>query len=121
MDRAQLIEAFAMKIDGNTYQTIADKFGTTRQNVQQSIIRNLADRAHKGLTECVYPALKKWMTENNVSSYALYGMIGFPKHGGATAAMKRRLVGKQPFKVDEAYKLVKITGVPFVELFKRGA
>ncbi len=35
MTREEKIEAFTMRLDGETYQEIADKFGVTRQYIHQ--------------------------------------------------------------------------------------
>ena len=37
MNREEKIKAFEMKLDGYTYEEIAEYFGTSKQNVQQAL------------------------------------------------------------------------------------
>lgn len=114
MTREQLIEAFTMKIDGYSYQFIADKFGCTKQNIQDVFMRYIKNNNFK----CAYPAIKKWMIENNVSLSEMYVLLGHNASNN-TQYVRKKLSGKQNFNGEEIDKLIYITGIPYEQLFKK--
>lgn len=72
MTREEKIEAFTMRLDGETYQEIADKFGVTRQYIHQMLGGDRRSKVALNDRGFIYPNLMKWMIENGVPIYELY-------------------------------------------------
>lgn len=53
---------------GLTYQAIADKYGVSRQAVQQVCAKN-CDAKFRGWdsSKCVYPNVRKWLNDNRIT------------------------------------------------------
>ena len=117
--KEQMLEIVQMRIDGYTYlQQIADKYGVTRQCIQQklSVIAGNAKPRPKGIDErVVYPNLAKWMLENRIPKYKLSEMVGMTTK--CTAGITMKLYGERDFSMSEIKKLLEITGQTFEYLF----
>lgn len=113
MTREQVIEAFTMRVDGETYQAIAAKFGLTREAVCQKLQRVVA--GHKAIERrCVYPGLVKWMREHNMNASELNRQAGICK---GAQAFYNRLYGHTGWGMDEIKKILNFTNMTFMEAF----
>lgn len=56
------VEAYRMLLNGSTYQEISDKFGVTRQRIQQ-LIPGLSAKRKNSIDSCVYKGISRWMQE----------------------------------------------------------
>lgn len=74
MTREQKIEAYTMRLDGYTLQEIADKFGVSKQRIHQIIPGSLATRGN--LERCIYPNIKAWLLEKEMSITSLSKLCG---------------------------------------------
>lgn len=117
MTREEKIKAFTMKLDGATYQQIANEFGVTKQCIQQMLIggkrRNTWSIEQKGF---IYPNLVNYMVRNN-----LHTVTAFKTHTGLNVAIHdliRRLQGNTPFKIDDIQKILSATGMSYEEAFQ---
>ncbi len=118
--KEQLLEIVQMRIDGYTLQQIADKYGVTRQCIQQklSVIAGNEKPRTKGIDEkIVFPNLAKWISENQVVKYKLYQMIGGSNNNKNTQIINKKLYGESEFSMSEIKKLLEITGQTFEYLF----
>lgn len=113
MTREDKIKAFAMRVDGHTFQEIADAFGVSRQNIQKVLAFAGAGRART--SQCLYPGIEKWMRENECTAYKLNKMMGlWPDR---TTNFYMRLNGRVRFTLDEIKVLLEVTGMTFDEAF----
>lgn len=116
--KEKILEMVQMRIDGYTLQQIADKYGVSKQCVQQqlSIIAGNASPRPKGIDEkIIYPNLAKWMADNRIPKYKLSEMIGLKSK--CTANIRFKLLGERDFSITEIKKLLEITGQTFEYLF----
>ena len=117
-NKDRLLEMIKMRLDGYTYQEIADKYGITRQCVQQSIVnfvekeRNVRKSA---LDRCIYPNIKKWMIDNDISMIKLSKICGRTEKN--TGAVRPKLNGEREFKISEIKAILKESGKTFEYMF----
>ena len=110
--RKRAMEMFEMRLDGATYQEIADKYGITRQCVHQILgytpkMFNLEFVAYKGL--------RKWMAENGIGVGSFQKIISPSSRANGRA--KEKLSGTTQFKLKEIIAIIKESGLTFEELF----
>lgn len=114
MTREEKIRAFAMRLDGMTFEEVAKEFGVTREYIRQ-ICYTPRKHSRRGKDFCcVYPGLKKWMREHQYSVSRLATEIGIQK---SSVAWTGKLSGKRNITVKEAKKILAITGLTFEETF----
>lgn len=113
MTREQVIEAFTMRVDGFTYQEIANKFGISRECVQQKLRREI--NGNKASSKnCIYPGLVNWMRGKGFSAFELNAKAGICKN---IQAFYNRLYGRTGWEMDEIKKILAFTGLTFDEAF----
>ena len=113
MTREQAIEAFTMRVDGYTYQEIANKFGISRECVQQKLRREI--NGNKSISKnCIYPGLVNWMRGKGFSAFELNKKAGICKN---IQAFYNRLYGRTGWEMDEIKKILAFTGLTFDEAF----
>lgn len=117
-NKDRLLEMIKMRIDGCTYQEIADKFGITRQCVHQSIANftRKEDCVRKSpIDRCIYPNLSKWMYENKINLVRLNKIIGRSLTNTKRTSQKMR--GESEFKISEIKSILKESGKTFEYMF----
>ena len=116
--RERIIDMVNMRSNGCTLQQIADKYGVSRQFVQQSIL-NFKKRDGKlreiPLYDCIYPNLKKWMIENEITLTELSEMVGL--NSASTNSITSRLNGVRDFKISEVKTILEESGKTFEYMF----
>lgn len=118
--KEQLLETVQMRLDGYTIQQIAEKYGVTKQCIQQklSVIANGYKPRPKGIDErIVYPNLAKWISDNRIVKYKLAQMIGSSKNNASSQNINKKLYGERDFSMSEIKKLLELTGQTFEYLF----
>lgn len=116
MTREEKIEAFAMRLDGETYQEIADKFGVTRQYIHQMLGGDRRSKVALNDRGFIYPNLMKWMIENGVPIYELYKKMGYKSSD--CSKIYQRLRGESRFTISDIRKILEITKLSFEECFE---
>jgi bacterioferritin-associated ferredoxin len=118
MTREQKIEAFTMKLDGKSYQAIADKFGVSKQCIQQMLIggtrRSTFSVQSRGF---IYPNLVEHMINKDihtVSAFAQY--LGINEK--CPDCLSKKLKGETGFDIGEIRKVLAKTGLTFDEAFQ---
>lgn len=114
----RLMDMLQMRLDGSTIQQIADKYGVTKQCVQQqlSIIAGNAKPRPRGIDErVIYPNLAKWIVDNRIAKYKLSEMIDMKSK--CTDSIRKKLYGERDFTITEIKKLIEITGYTFEYIF----
>lgn len=118
MTKEQKLEAYSMRLDGATFQQIADKFGVTKQFIQQSLFPsdNRKVRASNG-SMCIYAGLAQFIDDHHVTQRKLGKLLGIKYVESSTTRVRKRLTGKTPFTINEIYKILEFTGMTFEECF----
>ncbi len=76
MNNRDRAEAYFMRLEGSTYQEIADKFGVTKQHVQH-ILTGVCERSpRRGLDTVVFPSIRNYMEEKELTFAALSRLCG---------------------------------------------
>lgn len=117
--KERLMDMVRMRLDGYTLNEIAEKYGVSKQCVQQhlsALAGNQKPRPRGVDEKIIYPNLAKWITENRIAKYELSHMIGLAKNMN-TAQINKRLYGESEFSMTEIKKLLEITGKTFEYLF----
>ncbi len=105
--KEKLLDIVQMRIDGCTVQEIADKYGVSKQCIQQklSVLAGSGKPRHKGVDEkVIYPNLAKWIADNRIAKYKLSHMIGLSKNHNETKVINEKLYGGREFRMSEIKK-----------------
>ena len=117
-NKDRLLEMIKMRLDGCTYQEIAERYGGTRQCVQQSISSFMGKERSvrkSSLDRCVYPNIKAWMLDNNISITSVGKICGLSAKRTDVIGMKLR--GERDFKISEIKAILKESGKTFEYMF----
>lgn len=106
-------EIVTMRVNGFTLQEIADKFGVSRQNISL-FLNGLSRNRKRSCRKCIFPGLKAWMNQNNVSVTQFYESVGC---WGSYPTLFHRLAGKYEFTLSEIKAVLAHTGMTFEEAF----
>lgn len=112
-DRGELIDMFTMRVSGNTLQEIGNKYGISRERVRQ-ILASAVKEPKVTWNGIIYPNLKKWMMNRNISMRKFGKILGFSNPG----LCEKKLKGLSSFNLKEVNKVLEITGMSFNETFK---
>lgn len=113
LTQADKQEIVKMRVNGFTLQDIANKFGVTRQYVSL-FLNGLSRDRKRSCRKCIFPGLKAWMNQNNVSVTQLYESVGV---WGSYPMLLHRLAGKYEFTLSEIKAVLAYTGMTFEEAF----
>lgn len=117
MTNEQKIEAFSRRLQGETYKSIADSYGVSKQYIEQTLKGGVCGRkvTEKSAKKCVYKGLAEYMERNNVSTLKLTKMLGYTSANYVTIGKK--LAGLSQFDLKIIKKILEITGMTFEECF----
>lgn len=114
-------EKLALREQGMTYQQIADRLGISYQAVAQALATHNTKHFHY-ISEscCIYPNLRKWLNENQVSKSELARRCGYAGSPGNTNRVFSYLQGKidPPKRVID--KILAATGLTYEQAFGEG-
>ena len=114
MTRSDLIKICTMRIDGYTYQEIADEMGCTKQNIQQTFTDLLSESNSRYYSKSIYPNLIK---EIRIKYHKL---TDFSKASGIKyARLQGMLTGRVKMSLAEAISIGKILDKDIAYLFER--
>lgn len=108
------LEAVRMRKDGMSYQEIADRFGVSRQAIND-LFRDgkRADQKPKNTHLIKYIGIKKYLETNRISIGKFSKMCGIDN-----TTMWRNLIGKTDMLKRNIDKILKVTGMTYEEAFK---
>lgn len=112
MTKEEKVEAYAMCLDGYTYQSIADKFGVSKQYIGQIMPPECGRGARSFLAHNYFPNLARWLSDNRCSMRALADKIGFNYN-----TVLNWLSGKSEPSLYAVKQVLKVTGMTFEEAF----
>ena len=115
-------QAIKLRIEENmTYQEIADTMGISKEYVSQ-LLNGIAKRNnfHRWAWDSSpFPALTRWMNENQMTKMDLATALGYSVSSNSQYIVYKRL-REGRLSIDDVDKLLKITGMTYEELFRRG-
>ena len=116
MTREQKIEAFTMRLDGASYQKIADRFDVSKQCIHQLLFGVVSSKSvDSRINRYKFPNIIKWMDNNSVTLKE-FGDKVIP--GKGKDAIYRKLSGKSSFTMKEVQTVLDVTGMTFEEAFE---
>lgn len=109
----QKIEMIKMRAEGFSLKEIGEKFGVSKQRVDQIFSSLLRKGGRvKRRKDYVYPNINKWMYENNVI------LSEFAKNTGTNVGnLSQKMKGKQDFSMKQIRNILNYTGMTFEEAF----
>ena len=114
MTREEKIDAFAMRLDGKTYEEIGKHYGVSKQYVER-ILNASAMKGTRPLDKIIYPNLGQFIKAhyNGVMNFCL--ALGYGSRN--TTPMYKRLRGKAAMTISEVRNILELTGMTFEECF----
>ena len=113
MNREDKIEVFKMRLDGFTYQEIAEKYGVSRQYINQMLQNVISEKRNKALNKIVYPNIANWLKDNECSISEFVIRVGIKR-----STLDYKLRGRNKFNSDEIKRILDVTGMKFEECLK---
>ena len=114
-------EMLQMRMEGATYQEIADKCGISRQRVHQKIGKRQISRFKEISQErCVYVGLRNWMNTNKICIAELTRRIYGQNDPDSNCRTRGRLASNCDL-IPKRFidKILKITGLTYEEAFRK--
>lgn len=108
----QKVEMYRMRLEGKSYQAIADRFGVSRQYVHQLFGQKYKSEPYRNVN-VQYTGLRKWMNESHYSVAKLARESGCTDHSYGT--ITSYLQGSPRMDIDSIRKILRFTGLTFEE------
>lgn len=107
------IAMFKMRLEGATYEEIAKEFGVTKQRIQQIMFRTLGERHRKSNDKIVYPNIRKWLEEKELTIKKFAQSNGL-NYGTILGALQH-----DEMSTKTANQILKATGLTYEEAFRK--
>lgn len=111
MTNEQKIDIFAMRVNGYTYREIGEKYGISRERVQQILLTAVAPRKQK---PGEYPNISTWMAECRVTVLKMSEESGIARN-----SIYGYLKGRQKPSFRFIAYITQKTGMPFEVAFAK--
>ena len=110
--------------EGCRQSDIAKKVGVSRQFVSHICWKHNISIERTSITtfsseNCVYPALRDWWNENNMSYKKFFDLMQMSYHGENLKSMKSFFMGNRDIRKSFIDKLISVTGFSYEQLFYR--
>jgi predicted DNA-binding protein YlxM (UPF0122 family) len=115
MDKKQLMEMFEMRLDGLTFQEIADKYGFTKQYVDQELKIAISEKQRSFTMLEKYPqrkALAEYLDTNKIN------LINFSKTLDVKYMSLMNFMYGKSKNHSIIWKIIKFTGLTYEQLMK---
>lgn len=110
-DRA---EAYFMRLEGKSFQEIADRFGVSKQNIHR-LLNGICERSpRRDLDTIAYPAIKNYMKKNKLSFNGLSNLCGIN-----LGPIINGLCGKNDISKRTIDAILDVSGMTYEEAFKK--
>lgn len=106
------IYMFKMRLEGATYEEIAKEFGVTKQCIQQIMFRTLGERRRKSNDKIVYPNIRKWLEEKELT------IKKFAQSNGLNYGTILKALQRDEMSTKTANQILKATGLTYEEAFR---
>ncbi len=111
----QKVEMYRMRLEGETYRAIGDKFGVSGQYVHQLLGQKYKPEPYRNVN-VQYTGLRDWMNECNYSVAKLARESGCTDHH-SYFTITSYLQGSPHMDIDSIRKILRFTGLTFEEAF----
>lgn len=104
---------------GLSYKEIADKYGVSKQNVAIACGKSQKwNFRYWTATGCIYPNVRKWLNENQITTRELIHRLGIDYHNTTCARIRSYLIGHcyPPKMIID--KFLSVTGLTYEEFFE---
>lgn len=111
------IQMFVMKLDGASFSDIGREYNISREYVRQifrEILDTASSRSLRYNKECIYPGIKDWLEQNDVSAFQLSKMMGMR----SPTNLYDLLTGKHTPRKDMIDRLLIATGMTYEQAFR---
>lgn len=110
----QKVEAYRMRLEGATLQSIADRFEVSLEWIRQIVppIEGKTWSLEGMRNRCVYPGIAQWLYENRCTYAKLAELIGVPQ-----ASVSRWMNGVHKPNKPTIDKILKVTGMTYEQAF----
>lgn len=115
-NKEKAVEMFKMRLDGATYQEIADKYGITKQRVHAILAVSNSIKI-QNYDFVIYKGLRNWMEMNKISIAYLHRILHPNVSSNNACRTKDKLMGKIQFKLKDVIAIINETGLTFEYLF----
>ena len=114
MSNRDKADAYFMRLEGKTFQGIADQFGVSKQNIHQILLGVCERPPRRDLETIVYPSIKKFMKENRLSFSGISRLCGIN-----IGPIINGLCGKNDISKRTIDAILDVTGMAYEEAFKK--
>ena len=114
MTKDEKVEAYRMRLDGASFAEIGNRFGVSRQYIQQILPRPRKNRIEMSAESCIYNGISKWMLENGVSYAKLARCVGL-----SNSCLSLVLAGKVAPTKTTIDKILEFTQMSYEEAFSK--
>lgn len=105
---------------GMSVTDIARKYGVTYQAVSHATAKTGAKYfKHYTPSRCVYPNLRTWLNENQITINDFARRIGLAQGGGSSSRINGYFKGSHYPQKDMIDKMIAVTGLSYEEMFYR--
>lgn len=114
MTREEKIEAFAMRLDGKTYEAIGERFGVSKQYIER-ILNTSTMKGASPLKKIIYPNLGQYIKTHYNGVLNFCRALGYESKN--VTPMYKKLRGKSAMTISEVRNILNLTGMTFGECF----
>lgn len=109
-----------LRKQGLKHKEIAERFGVSTQYVSVVCGGSSPGRFAAVGEECIYPNLRKWMNENEVSRSEFLRRMGIDVHTSNLQRLGHYIRGEAQPRKPYIDKMLKVTGLTYEVLFYEG-
>jgi hypothetical protein len=113
-------EMITMRKQGLKYKEIAEKFGVSWQRVRKICGNQDVAYFHAVSSECIYPKLRKWMNDNQITRTEFLKRMGLSDCADNRSRLSGYMKGKCYPQKKYIDKMLAATGLTYEELFFTG-
>lgn len=106
--KEQIIE---MRNQGMTFQAIANKWGCSKQYVQE-VCKKAGVKGTFHFRKCIYPNIRNWALKNCVSNKEFHKRCGYVKQDNLFRFLRHETIDMKRIK-----KILAVTGMTFEQAF----
>lgn len=108
------VEAFRMRLEGNTIQEIANRFGVSKQYISKELRTERIRSNEKIVNACIYPNIRKFLVQERLTCRGFSNEFGL-----SYATLYNTLTGKAEPRKKTIDRILECTGLTYEEAFSK--